>query len=497
MSTVHKSLPVLGSKKPEKRAFLIHSPVDSAVYADSAQHYAPSGGLIALQSFLKSSCRHVSSEILDGALLSKSAIIEKIQRERPNFVCQSIQQTSYPNVIEIATVAKAVGAMNVVGGQHATQMASEIVANRHSIVDAVIRHDGEIPLAMICAGVPIAQVANATYWNDGVHHNEAVEWDLDTYPAPDYSQVDLKPYIDTYSSRLGLSSPQTFLRTHSHRGCGNRNGSHACYFCGRADKLVRFKTPEKFVNELVDLRQRWGADAVFDTGDDIAFSVAWLRDVAERIEACGLRLDIGCFGRTCRLIDPEVAHLLRRMGVTNIIIGFESGDADTLRGCGKGGVTPEDNLAAAGNLFDNGIDVLASYVLGLPGENEDSLRRTYENAQRLLELATRRLGRPPYELVANLFEPTPGSPAFRRIKETFPERYVGVDVIDLAQLQEDYFRSHWSLPTESSVKEFRGLLVEWGGRLNSLTVEADPQGYRAEESARRTVNAVSGSQRAA
>jgi radical SAM superfamily enzyme YgiQ (UPF0313 family) len=474
-------LPALGSKRAEKRVLLVHSPIDSASYADARQHYAPSAGLIALQTFLGKRCANTRVDLLDGALLPKAAIIDAIRRQRPNVVGQSVQQLSYANALDIARVAKEVGALSVFGGQHATQLAGEIVANQHTIVDAVIRHDGEIPLALICQGVPIAQIANATYWADGVHHNAAVEWNLDMYPAPEYGGVDLTPYIDCYTSRLSFGTPHTFLRTHSHRGCGNRNGTHACDFCGRADIAVRFKTPGKFVDELGELRQRWGADAVFDTGDDIAYSVPWLREVAERVEASGLLLELGCFGRACRLRDPEVAHLLKRIGVTNIIIGFESGDPDLLRRCGKGGVTPEDNLLAAANLFDNGIDVCASYVIGLAGESEVSLRKTFENAQRLLDLALKRLGRKPYELVANFFEPSPGSPAFRRLKQAYPEKYEGTDMIDLEEAQADYFRIHWNLPSESSVSEFRSWLVEWGRRLNSLTVEADHQGFRKDE----------------
>ena len=485
-------LPVLGSKGTEKRVLLVHSPIDSVNYADARQHYAPSAGLIALQTFLGKSCANTRADLLDGALLSKSAIIDAIRRQRPHVVAQSVQQLSYSNSIDIGRTAKEVGALSVLGGQHATQLAGEIVANQHEFVDAVIRHDGEIPLAQICQGVPIAQIANATYWANGVHHNAAVEWDLDKYPAPEYGGVDLKPYTDCYTSRLGFSTPHTFLRTHSHRGCGNRNSSHACDFCGRADIAVRFKTPRKFVSELIELRDRWGADAVFDTGDDIGFSLQWLREVADLVESSGLRIDVGCFGRACRLRDPEVARLLHRIGVTNIIIGFESGDPALLRGCGKGGVTPEDNLLAAGNLFDQGIDVLASYVLGLVGETEASLRKTLDNAECLLDLAQKRLGRKPYELVANFFEPSPGSPAFRRIKKAYPDKYEGADMIDLAELQADYFRLHWNLPSESSIREFRSRLVEWGGRLNSLTVEADSQGFRRDEVRTLAESGVSG-----
>jgi anaerobic magnesium-protoporphyrin IX monomethyl ester cyclase len=484
LSTTGATKPLFASK--QKKLLLVHSPIDATNYADAKQHYAPSQGLIALRTFIRQSCPDVEVQFLDGTFLDTDTIIKCILRDRPDWVGQSIQQLSYGQALAIARAAKESGARNVFGGQHATQLAAEIMANQHDIVDVVIRHDGEIPMAMLCHDVPYSQIANATYWDGAVSHNFAIDWKLDIYPLPDYDGIDLAPYVECYTRRLQLPSPRTFLRTHSHKGCGNRYGSHACYFCGRADRSVRFKDPSRYVRELIELRSRWGAGSVFDTGDDIAYSKAWLESVARQIEHSDLELDLGCFGRTCKLVDPEVPQLLRRMGVSNIIIGFESGDPAVLNRCGKGGVTPEDNLVAAANLFDSGIDVCASYVIGLPGENEATLRRTYENAQQLLDVAQKRLGRRPYELVANFFEPSPGSPAFRRVKQANPEKYEGQDVLDLEEVQYDYFKSHWALSSPSAVREFRRLLVEWAMRINSLTAESDSQGFRAEEVTRGT-----------
>jgi radical SAM superfamily enzyme YgiQ (UPF0313 family) len=169
------------------------------------------------------------------------------------------------------------------------------------------------------------------------------------------------------------------------------------------------------------------------------------------------------------------------MNVSDVIIGFESGSRRVLKKCGKGGVSPEDNLSAAKNLFDNDIDVCASYVLGLPGETEQSLFETYENAKRLIQLSKDIRGTEPFELVANLIEPNPGSPAFRVLKHVFPEKYVESDVIDLADSQNDYFKHFFKLTTPDDVMNFRKNLVEWAKKMNALTLESDFQGFQVGE----------------
>lgn len=463
------------------KLILAHAPIDRR-YQDASQHYAPSLAMMALKTAVYVGAPHVATTVLDGTQICLDEIISEIKGTSPHLVGVSIQQISYDNALRIAAIAKEVGATVIFGGQHATQLATEIIENQHHLVDAVVSNDGELPLVLICHGVPFEQIPGVTYWNgSSVRSNQAVQLGLEMYPAIDYNGVDLRPYTLRYTSRLHLAASRTFLRTYSHKGCANRYNSSACYFCGRADVGVRFKSPEYYFDELVALRDRWGAYEVFDVGDDIAYSKSWLRDLATLVETADFRLRIGCFGRACRLRDPEVASLLRRIGVTNVIIGFESGDDGILRNCGKGMITAADNFNAARNLFDEGIDVCASYVIGLPGETEESLQRTCENAKGVVDLARKHLGREPHELVANLFEPSPGSPAFNRVKHAFPEKYAGKDRLDLAEVQHDFFRVHWDLATPDAVNRFRTMLVTWATQINSLTVEADCQGFRTDE----------------
>jgi len=53
--------------------------------------------------------------------------------------------------------------------------------------------------------------------------------------------------------------------------------------------------------------------------------------------------------------------------------------------------------------------------------------------------------------------------------------------LNLADVQADYFLSHWNLRSQAEAADFRRMLVAWGNRLNALTREADFQGFLAEE----------------
>jgi radical SAM superfamily enzyme YgiQ (UPF0313 family) len=185
---------------------------------------------------------------------------------------------------------------------------------------------------------------------------------------------------------------------------------------------------------------------------------------------------MGIFGRANR-ISSENAGFLKKIGVTDVIIGFESGDENVLRLCNKKNTTPETNIQAAQYLFAKGIDICASFVVGLPGEDEESLLKTHECAIKIVDLAKEYLGRPPREMVANLLEPSPGSPAYFRILKDMPEKYAQKDVLSLEDLQRDYFRCFFGLNNLRDYELFREKLRTTARAIHGLVPFADSQGW--------------------
>ena len=135
---------------------------------------------------------------------------------------------------------------------------------------------------------------------------------------------------------------------------------------------------------------------------------------------------------------------------------------------------------AANLLFDNGIGITPSYVLGLPGESKRSLHNTVSHARALYELSVSKLGMPPGEMVANLLEPLPGSSAFEILEKYYPYKYFGEDELEMEMLQKDYFSLVFNLDARGYEK-FRTALREAGKEINQMTGFADPQGWLRNE----------------
>jgi len=74
-------------------------------------------------------------------------------------------------------------------------------------------------------------------------------------------------------------------------------------------------------------------------------------------------------------IDGELIRIARRAGVYQVSLGVESGSPEMLRAMRKR-ITPETAAAAIATIMDHGMYCHASFIVGFPGENPDTMDQT-------------------------------------------------------------------------------------------------------------------------
>lgn len=98
-------------------------------------------------------------------------------------------------------------------------------------------------------------------------------------------------------------------------------------------------------------------------------------------------------------VDGEIAEAMKKVGCHQTYLGFESGSQIILDNIKKG--TTIIRLAKSAKILrQNGINRSIGFVLGLPGENEETVIQSIELAQRLQ----------PERLQFTRFTPLVGSP---------------------------------------------------------------------------------------
>jgi anaerobic magnesium-protoporphyrin IX monomethyl ester cyclase len=261
------------------------------------------------------------------------------------------------------------------GGPHASFDDAGIL-NRHPWVDAVARGEGEETLLELVdaleRGDSLERVRGVTWRRpDGsLRRNEdrAFRPDLESLPRPAWHLLELSKYRAFGEGASIITS----------RGC-----PHRCLFCvGR--RMVgakgRFRTPKAVVDEMEALC-RLGFQHVRVEDDLFTLRRDRALSICREVERRGLSVRWRAYSRV-DTVDPELLACMRRAGCERLLFGAESGNPQILRRIGKG-ITPEQTRRAVAMCKEAGIGVLASFVLGLPGETPDTLRMTLEFAESL------------------------------------------------------------------------------------------------------------------
>jgi anaerobic magnesium-protoporphyrin IX monomethyl ester cyclase len=92
----------------------------------------------------------------------------------------------------------------------------------------------------------------------------------------------------------------------------------------------------------------------------------------------------------------------RRSGLRRVIIGVESGSQEMLDRIRKD-IKLEQVMSSADKCLRHGVDVIFPFIVGFPGESDDSVRATLDLAKRLRSLS------PGFTTPIFYFKPYPGS----------------------------------------------------------------------------------------
>jgi radical SAM superfamily enzyme YgiQ (UPF0313 family) len=132
---------------------------------------------------------------------------------------------------------------------------------------------------------------------------------------------------------------------------------------------------------LEDLVNNYGVKEVMVEDDTFIVSKKWVTEFCERLINSSIDLSWSCLGRADR-VSPQILSLMRRAGCWHISYGIESGDASILEAMGKNLEIAQIEQAVRWSRAI-GLSVKGFFMVGFPGESENSLKATCALAKRL------------------------------------------------------------------------------------------------------------------
>jgi anaerobic magnesium-protoporphyrin IX monomethyl ester cyclase len=304
---------------------------------------------------------------------------QKLRSMRPTHVGVTFTTPLWSEAVQLARIAKEElpGVVTVAGGVHATTLPDSVLAD--GAFDMAAIGEGERTLVEICRGLPPADIDGIAFREaDGsvtTTRPRALIEDLDELPLPAWQLHDLRYYRAPHIA--ARRNPVGYMETN--RGC-----NHHCLYCSQNvfGHAVRSKSPARVVAEMKRMLEIGFRDIHIKDNNFTA-------DIQRAKEVCRLLLDSGFdapwalpTGVNVHDVDEEFFLIARRSGCYQVAFGIESGVDEVLRRVNKRQTVSE--VARAVEMASSaGLETVGFFMMGLPGDTEETMRRTIDFAKSL------------------------------------------------------------------------------------------------------------------
>jgi hopanoid biosynthesis associated radical SAM protein HpnJ len=253
----------------------------------------------------------------------------------------------------------------------------ERALNASSAIDFVIRREFDHQIVDYANGKPIEEIPGASYRvGDRVVNNPE---------APAIENLDALPWVSKiYKRDLDVTRYNVpfllnpFISMYTSRGC-----PAMCTFClwpqTHSGHRWRLRSSDDICNEV-----KYALEA-FPQVKEIFFDDDTFNYRKDRtIELCSklkkLNFTWSCTSRVTT--DYDTLKAMKEAGCRLLIVGYESGDPQILKNIKKGATIDMAERFTA-NCKKLGLVVHGDFIVGLPGETRESIRKTIDFARKL------------------------------------------------------------------------------------------------------------------
>jgi radical SAM superfamily enzyme YgiQ (UPF0313 family) len=361
-----------------------------------AMERKPTLGILSIGTYLRENT-DFEVRLLDNQLeaLDDEALACSIRDYRPDVVGITVVSFKLYSAFMVTRIVKEVFSSTHVcwGGPHLSIYPGESL--RLSGVDSIVLGDGEVPFTRLCQNMSedrrTADV-QGVYTLDNEPHDgrfhEYIHSNLDELPIPD---ITLLPY-EKYRAFLTNNLMATAITS---TGC-----PHRCIFCKLDSGNMRLFSIDKVV-KLVESYLALGIKEVEFYDETFNLNTKRVIEFSNQIINKGLKFKWSFRGRV-NAVNKEMLQLAKESGCQRIQYGVESGTDRVLKILRK--ETTVDMVRRCFRLTNQaGIDTVAYFILGNPGETIEEMNQTIRLASEI---------RPTY-LEYAIFNISPGTESYR------------------------------------------------------------------------------------
>ena len=329
---------------------------------------------------------------------SQAQVEEKIKDAKFDIVGTGSLITTYKYLKWLANVLKKHHPTKplIMGGKVVSSMQEQIMGFIPQ-VDVVVYGEGEITVVELVdcfdRGGKLADVRGICYRDNGntiKNVSRPVIENIDTLPWPAWDLFPMEIYLKNPDGYYELKSDAKWtdgkpeedtpltINISASRGC-----PFSCIFCCKDFKGMKYRTmsPDRILQIIKYLQDTYGV-SYFNIQDDLFIcNRKHTHEFADAILVKGIKFEWSCSARV-DLVDEELFKKIQASGCKLLGYGIESGSQrmlDTM----KKHVKVEDIVNAVRLTQKHFEFVDASFVIGFPGENEETIQETIDLCKEL------------------------------------------------------------------------------------------------------------------
>jgi anaerobic magnesium-protoporphyrin IX monomethyl ester cyclase len=312
----------------------------------------------------------ISVELIDATFSRREDVLSKIRRLSPRILGIYSMVTINHHAVQIAEELRDHVELLVAGGP-LPSLTPEVFLDTF---DVVVRHEGEEAFLELVKSYLDNRHWNGTkgivYKNTGgsvqATEQRSFVHDLDSLPFPSRDMFPNHAYQKYWRKHHGYTATSQITT----RGC-----PYLCDFCSNPvfGRSYRERSPRNVFNEMLEIK-KLGYDRVFFTDDCFTQNPRRVEELCDLIISEHFEMEWMCLSRADRL-GRRLANKMSRAGCVQIFFGIESGDDRMLRIMNKH-IDLNDVQKSVAIAKAAGIQTGGFFILGYPGETNESLRET-------------------------------------------------------------------------------------------------------------------------
>jgi magnesium-protoporphyrin IX monomethyl ester (oxidative) cyclase len=323
--------------------------------------------------------------------IPEKRIIKIIEQEKPDLVGITCPFTAQiDSAIRIAGLVKRIDRKitTVIGGSHSSIRGTNLLEKCENI-DIAVKGEGENTFLQIAEhlekNTELSSIQNIVYRDQTGKIKQTASggyiMDLDALPYPAYHLVDMRLYFDLLDQGMMTrpSNQKRSISLISSRGC-----PFNCVFCSihlHMGKKWRAHSAEYIVDHIEYVVTKYDVKHISFEDDNLTLDIERARSIFSGIIEKNIKITWDApNGIRADRMDEAFIRLMKKSGCIELIIGVESGDQAVLDKIIDKKLDLNSVIKIAAICKKLKIKTQAFFVIGIPGEKGENIKKTLDFA---------------------------------------------------------------------------------------------------------------------